>query len=143
VYVCHNCGEGHANPRGPSCEVCGGTLVFDASLMIGLTLPRDPDFDTGDLPELERFIIDAPDVPVTGEKGRVTVSSHELIRAGFTRRLAEFDLVRIAGGVLEILGYSYTGRIYLARLFETKSPGTIPRGWMPKPKRKRKKKEDT
>jgi hypothetical protein len=120
-------------------------LVYDASRMLGgNTRPSDPDFDTGDLPELERFVILAPDVPLKeSDKGRRTISSHELIRAGFMRRLAEFDLVRIAGEVLEILGYSYPGRIYLARRFETKTPETIPRGWMPRRKRKKKEEEDT
>lgn len=147
MLVCRACGGQFAAAPGGTCPDCGGTLVYNPyatvqtvaeAVRIAEELEREKERPEG----VNAFIIDLPDEAVPEQRdGRFIFSSHELIRAGFNQRLQEYDLVRVAGLVFEILGYSYTGRIYIARPFSVTPPDYVPAEWLPKPKRTRRKKE--
>lgn len=126
MYVCESCGaEAPHTPTGYSCRVCGGKMVYTpdrAATTLAEAIRLAEEMEEAPA-ELDAFIADLPEgVVPEARDGRFVFSSHELIRAGFNRRLQEYDLVRAAGIVFEILGYSYTGRTYIARVFNTEWP---------------------
>lgn len=139
MYVCKKCGAAHAYVPLPygRCE-CGGMLKWDM-----FHEAQRPAEEPAATDSLDAHIIELPAEvrPTPRDDGRFVFDSRELIRAGFNRRLQEYDLVRVAGVVFEILGYSYTGRIYVARVFTTEWPDTVPEEWLPKRRRKKKKEE--
>lgn len=144
MYVCRDCNQTYTAVPSPGgrCGECGGQMVY-APYVAATTLAEAVAAAEAleEAQQIDEFITDLPDEAVPEERdGRFIFSSPELIRAGFHRRLQEYDLVRVAGIVFEILGYSYTGRIYIARVFNLTPPDTVPKEWV-KPKRRRKKEE--
>lgn len=143
MLVCQSCGY---RASGASiygrCPECGGSLAYMAVTLdeaIRIAEEREA------AEELDAFVADLPEgVVPEARDGQFVFSSHELIRAGFNRRLREFDLVRAAGVVFEILGYSYTGRTYIARVFVTEWPDStrdLPKGFKP-PRRRKERRHD-
>lgn len=140
MYVCKDCG--HPAGLTDRCPACGGQLVWKDAITLAdamaLAQAREKAEEVEANDPLNQAIIDLPDVTLTESGPRLTISSLELIRARFQSRLNEYDIVRVNGVLLEILGYSYTGRLYVARPFEAKTPDTFPKSWLP---RRRKQKE--
>jgi hypothetical protein len=71
------------------------------------------------------------------------VSTHDVVRSGILSRLNDGSLLRVededgSSTIVEILAYSYTGRVYIARLFSMEFPDYVPRDWLPKKKRRKK-----
>lgn len=149
MLVCRACGEQFAAAPGGACPECGGQLVYNPYASVqtvaeAVRVAEELQREKERLEGVNAFIIELPDEAVPEQRdGRFIFSSHELIRAGFNQRLKENDLVRVAGLVFEILGYSYTGRVYIARPFSVTPPDYVPAEWLPKPKRARRKKEES
>lgn len=146
MYFCRDCGETHTSAApGGRCGLCGGQLVYNpyaAVTTLAEAVRKAEELERAQ--EIDAFILELPEGVVPEQRDKQFVfSSHELIRAGFHRRLQEFDLVRVAGIVFEILGYSYTGRVYIARVFTLEWPDTV--ADLPKafrlPRRRKKKEE--
>lgn len=151
MYTCNECGwvAQEAN-TGMVCPACGeGRMVYSPyAAAIALASKMEQTIEEAEHEaELDDFITELPegeDALPEQRDGRWVFSSPGLIREGFNRRLREGDLVRSMGIVFEILGYSYTGRIYIARVFATTWPdktGELPKGF--RPRRQRKKKEES
>lgn len=78
---------------------------------------------------------------LTEADGGLLLSTHDVVRSDILDRLKTDEIVRVECGdeatYVEVLGYSYEGRVYAVRRFTFPPPDFAPKAWFRK-RRKRK-----
>lgn len=107
------------------CPECGAPMQFNpyGTAPVPLAEPEPGQFD---------FL----NVQLEIRDDAIVLDSHELIRAGIQRRLNPGEIFEIAVPgtdatfYIEILDYSYSGRLYVVREFKVEAPGYVPEEWV-------------
>lgn len=134
VFHCDECDCSYPSSLQPSsCPLCDGPLIWAAG---------QPDDDWRErlkaAVQREKGVYQFPEVKATlrVEGKQLLLSTHDVVNSGIHNRLRPDEIVQIndEGKTfhVEILGYSYQGRVYHVRLFTVTFPDRIPKKWVKK-----------